>query len=136
MFRFLWRKVPFILANIGVMIILHGNSKQFWPRIPYLSLRDESIPEHSRLLFNTLLVVTLGQVAIKQMPLKRVPPRVMTMGILPLSLPLMIGLGHRGLGLEGKQARIYHLSLVLLLPVVAAALEDGLVKVVEQVDGE
>jgi hypothetical protein len=127
MVQFLWKKTPFVLANIGVMVVLHGNSKQFWPKIPYLSLRDESIPEHSRLLFNTLLLVTLGQLALKRLPTTRIPARVVTMGVLPLSLPLMIGLEHRKLRLASKQARIYHLSLVLFLPIAAAALEEGLV---------
>jgi hypothetical protein len=129
MVRFLWKKIPFVLANIGVMVILHGNSKQFWPRVPYFSLRDESIPEHSRLLFNTLLFVTLGQLLFKRLPTTNIPARVVTMGVLPLSLPIMIGLGHRKLGLEGKQARVYHLSLVLVLPIAAAMLEEGLIAI-------
>lgn len=131
MLRFLWKKTPFIAANIAVMYVLHGNSKQFWPRIPYLSLQNESIPEHSRLLFNTLLLVTLGQALSGRLPQARVPARIVTMGLLPLLLPLMIGFGHRTLRLQGHRAEVYNLSLVPVLPVVAAALEDQLVKVIE-----
>lgn len=125
------KKIPFVLSNIGVMVILHGNSKQFWPRIPYFSLRDESIPEHVRLLFNTLLLVTVGQVALGRMPLARVPARLVTMGTIPISLPLLIRFGDTVLRLEEKQAHIYNVSLVLLLPVVAAIIEDGLVDFIE-----
>jgi hypothetical protein len=46
-------RLVFIVANVLVMIILHGNSRQWWPKIPYLSLRDESVGEHTRLLFRS-----------------------------------------------------------------------------------
>lgn len=67
----LWSKLSFVVANILVMIVLHGNSRQFWPKIPYLSLRDESISEHMRLLFNTLLVVTAIQFVPGRLPRQR-----------------------------------------------------------------
>lgn len=125
--RYVGSKVPFLLANIGVMYILHGNSKQFWPKIPYLSLRNESVPEHCRLLFNTLAIVTLGQAAMGRLPRSRVPARIATMGFLPAMLPAMIGFGRWGLRLEGHTAEIYNLSLVPVLPILAATMEDGLV---------
>lgn len=131
MLLFLRRKAAFIGANIVVMYFLHGNSKQFWPKIPYLSLRDESIPEHSRLLFNTLAIVSVGQVALGRMPRLRLPARLVAMGLLPLLLPLMIGFGQRGLQLHGHRAEIYNLSLVPLLPIVAASIEDGIVSIIE-----
>jgi hypothetical protein len=125
------KKMPFVLSNIGVMVILHGNSKQFWPKIPYLSLRDESIPEHVRLIFNTLLLVTVGQTILRQMPMSRVPARLITMGTIPISLPLLLGFGERVLSLKEQQARVYHLSLVLALPIAAAILEDGIVELLQ-----
>lgn len=124
----LWNKLPFTAANIFVMIILHGNSRQWWPKIPYLSLRNESIPEHCRLLFNTLALVTLGQAALGRLPRERLRPRAVTLGALPAALPLLIGFGQHGLRLRGTAAERYNLALVPLLPLAAAALEDGLVR--------
>ena len=128
--RYLLKKVPFMAATIGVMFILHGNSRQFWPKIPYLSLRDESIPEHSRLLFNTLAIVRLGQGALGRLPRPRVPARVVVMGLLPILLPLLIGFGHRGLRLRGHHAERYNMLLVLLLPVAAATIEDAITAII------
>ncbi len=134
--RYFLKKIPFMAAMIGVMFVLHGNSRQFWPKIPYLSLRDESIPEHSRLLFNTLAIVTLGQAALGHMPRHRWPARVVVMGLLPILLPLLIGFGHRGLGLRGHHAERYNMLLVLLLPVMATTLEDGLAAVIAASEGD
>jgi hypothetical protein len=130
--RYLGSKLSFVAANIAVMYVLHGNSRQFWPKIPYLSLRNESIPEHSRLLFNTLVIVTLGQVALKRMPRSRLPARCVTIGLLPTLLPLMIGFGHRRLHLQGHHAEIYNIALVPVLPVVTAVIEDGVVTIIER----
>lgn len=131
MLGFIKKKGPFVLSNVGVMIVLHGNSKQFWPKIPYLSLRDESIPEHIRLLFNALLVVTAGQVLFRRMPTNEIPARAVSMGTIPLMLPILLRLGEDGLELEGNQARAFHLSLVLILPLVAAMLEEAIVALIE-----
>lgn len=128
MLRYMSKKVPFILSNIAVMYVLHGNSRQFWPKIPYLSLRNESVPEHCRLLFNTLMMVTLGQVSLGRLPWSRMPARLMTMIILPLMLPLLIAFGKRGLRLQGQHAEVYYISLVPVLTVSAAVLDDGLAK--------
>ncbi len=119
-------KFGFLLSNVFVMIILHGNSKQFWPKIPYLSLRNESIPEHSRLLFNTLMVVTVGQAALKKLPRERWFPRTIVLGALPAALPLLILFGQKVLRLEGEAAERYNLSMVPLLPIGAIVLEDAL----------
>ncbi|MFQ3683566.1 MAG: hypothetical protein SNJ51_14975, partial [Roseiflexus sp.] len=64
----LLNRLAFIAANVVVMIILHGNSRQWWPKIPCLSLRNESVGEHTRLLFNTLAVVTVAQASIGRLP--------------------------------------------------------------------
>ncbi len=127
-------KAAFLAATIAVMYVLHGNSRQFWPRIPYLSLRDESIPEHRRLLFNTLLLVTLGQVAAGRLPRARLAARSVSLGLVPILLPLLLGAGHRMLHLHGRAALVYHISLVPALPLVAALLEDGLVCIINRVD--
>jgi hypothetical protein len=120
-------KMGFVLANIFVMIVLHGNSRQFWPKIPYLSLRDESIREHCRLLFNTLAVVTVGQAALGTFPRERRLPRAIVLVALPAALPLLILFGQRVLRLQGAPAERYNLSLVPLLPIGAVVLEDALV---------
>ncbi|MCU0493255.1 MAG: hypothetical protein MUD01_16840 [Chloroflexaceae bacterium] len=117
-------KVGFILANVVVMVILHGNSRQFWPKIPWLSLRNESIREHCRLLFNTLAVVTAGQAALGKLPRERVLPRLVVLAALPVSLPLLILFGQKVLRLEGAAAERYNLGLVPLLPIGAMVLED------------
>lgn len=78
-----WNKAGFVVANVAVMVILHGNSRQPWPRIPYLSLRNESEREHARLVFNTLAVVTLGQVLIGRMQRSRLLPRIVSLIALP-----------------------------------------------------
>jgi hypothetical protein len=121
------RHVLFVLANIIVMIILHGNSRQFWPKIPYLSLRNESVPEHMRLLFNTLAVVTAGQALLGKLPRPRLLPRLAVLLLLPLLLPLLIWFGQHGLRLRGAPAERYNLSLVPLLPIAAVLIEEWLV---------
>lgn len=120
-------RIGYILANIFVMIILHGNSKQFWPKIPYLSLRNESTLEHTRLLFNTLGVVTLGQALIGRLPRKRWLPRAIVLAAIPASLPALIFFGQRVLRLQGQAGEAYNLALVPILPVAALALEELLV---------
>ncbi|MEM8533899.1 MAG: hypothetical protein AAGF95_23850 [Chloroflexota bacterium] len=132
MLRWLYGKSGFVAANVLVMIILHGNSRQFWPKIPLLSLRDESVFEHCRLLFNTLLVVTLGQIVLRRLSASRRLPRVCTLIALPLALPLLIAFGQRVLRLQGRAGETYNLALVPLLPIGAAALEDGLVALAEK----
>ncbi|WP_322496446.1 hypothetical protein [Chloroflexus sp.] len=117
----------FIVANVIVMIILHGNSRQFWPKIPYLSLRNESTFEHTRLLFNTLLVVTIGQALIGKLPRERWVPRGIVLAALPASLPALIFFGQQVLRLEGEASERYNLSLVPLLPIAATVLEEVLV---------
>ncbi len=117
----------FIVANVIVMIILHGNSRQFWPKIPYLSLRNESTFEHTRLLFNTLLVVTIGQALIGKLPRERWLPRGIVLAALPASLPALIFFGQQVLRLEGDASERYNLSLVPLLPIAATVLEEVLV---------
>ncbi|NOK57386.1 MAG: hypothetical protein GFH27_549309n121 [Chloroflexi bacterium AL-W] len=130
--RWLYGKSGFVASNVLVMIILHGNSRQFWPKIPVLSLRDESVFEHCRLLFNTLLLVTLGQLALRRLTDSRRLPRVCTLIALPLALPLLIAFGQRVLRLQGRAGETYNLALVPLLPIGAAALEDGLVARVDK----
>jgi hypothetical protein len=124
----LGHKIPFIASNMLVMVILHGNSRQFWPKIPLLSLRNESIPEHCRLLFNTLAVVTLGQAMFGRLPRERWLPRAVVLAALPASLPLLIAFGDKVLQLRGQAAERYNLSLVPLLPLGAILLEDTLTK--------
>lgn len=129
MVRSIFGKLAFILANVFVMIILHGNSKQFWPKIPYFSLKNESVAEHSRLLFNTLLVVSVGQLLIGKLPPERRLPRLLVLLAMPAALPLLIFFGQRILKLEGEAAERYNLGLVPLLPIGAMILEDRLTSV-------
>jgi hypothetical protein len=119
-------RLVFIVANVLVMIILHGNSRQWWPKIPYLSLRDESVGEHTRLLFNTLAVVTAGQALIGRLPRTRWLPRALTLGVVPALLPGLIWLGRSGLRLKGAVAERYNLAVVPILPVLAMVVEDRL----------
>lgn len=127
MIRNIAEKAGFVLANVGVMVVLHGNSKQFWPKIPYLSLRNESVPEHMRLLFNTLAIVTAGQAALGRLPRERWVPRGAVLAALPMALPALIWFGQKVLRLQGRAAEAYNLGLVPLLPVGAMALEEVLV---------
>ncbi|MGQ9827947.1 MAG: hypothetical protein ACUVSY_04750 [Roseiflexus sp.] len=129
MIKAVLNRLAFIAANVLVMIILHGNSRQWWPRIPYLSLRDESVGEHTRLLFNTLAVVTAGQALIGRLPRARWLPRALTLGIIPALLPGLIWVGQSGLRLKGAIAERYNLALVPILPIVAIAVEDRLAAV-------
>ena len=126
MVRTIFGKLGFLLGNVFVMVILHGNSKQFWPKIPFLSLRNESIREHVRLLFNTLAIVTVVQAAIGRLPRERWMPRGIVLGALPASLPLLIFFGQKVLRLKGQKAEAYNLGLVPLLPIGAMLLEDKL----------
>jgi hypothetical protein len=119
-------KLPFAGANVLVMVVLHGNPYQFWPKIPYLSLRDESIGEHSRLLFNTLGLITLWQLLRGSLPRRRWTGRLVTLIALPLSLPPLIWLGRDTLKLRLPFSELYNLALVVLLPFGAAAIEDAL----------
>ncbi len=119
------QKGLFILLNIIVMVILHGNSRQFWPKIPYLSLRNESTSEHCRLIFNTLSIVSLIQLVLGWLQRERWLARLATIGAIPASLPLLLLFGHKVLGLKGKAAETYHLSLVPILPLAATVLEDS-----------
>ncbi|MBO9320469.1 MAG: hypothetical protein J7460_15770, partial [Chloroflexus sp.] len=118
------RSLGFTIANVIVMIILHGNSRQFWPKIPYLSLRNESTAEHTRLLFNTMMVVTIGQALIGQLPRERWLPRGIVLAVFPALLPALIFLGKRVLRLQGDAGERYNLSLVPLLPIAASVLEE------------
>lgn len=122
-----WRdRLAFVLANVLVMIVLHGNSRQFWPKIPFLSLRNEGVAEHSRLLFNTLALVTVAQVGLGRLPRSRRMPRMVALVALPLALPALIFFGQHVLRLRDRAAETYHLALVPLLPVAALALEEAL----------
>lgn len=124
--RNLLGRIGYVLANMVVMVILHGNSKQFWPKIPYLSLRDESTGEHVRLLFLTLGVTTLGQAAVGRLARERWLARVLTIGVIPATLPALLFFGQRVLRLKGQAAEAYNLSLVPLLPIAAVLVEDAL----------
>ena len=119
-------RAGYVLANVAVMVILHGNSRQFWPKIPYLSLRDESTAEHTRLLFNTLGVTTLIQAGLGRLPRERWLPRALTLGLIPAALPALLFLSQRVLRLRGPAAEAFNLSLVPILPIAAVAVEDGL----------
>lgn len=119
-------KAGYVLANMFVMVILHGNSKQFWPKVPLLSLRDESTGEHTRLLFNTLGVTTALQAALGRLPRERWLARALTLGVIPALLPALMFLGQRVLRLEGQRAEVYNLSLVPLLPIAAVVVEEAL----------
>ncbi|NTV65706.1 MAG: hypothetical protein HGA65_19535 [Oscillochloris sp.] len=117
-------KVGYVLANMFVMVILHGNSKQFWPKIPYLSLKNESTAEHARLLFNTLGVVTVLQALIGKLPRERWLARGVVLGAMPATLPLVIFVGQKVLRLQGQAAETYNLSMVPILPIAAMIAED------------
>lgn len=128
MLRAILGKTGYVLANVVVMVILHGNSRQFWPKLPYLSLRDESTGEHVRLLFNTLSLTTLFQAALGRLPRSRWLARALTIGVIPALLPALLLLGQRVLGLKGQAAEAYNLSLVPLLPIAAVAVEEALAR--------
>jgi hypothetical protein len=119
-------RIGYVLANMVVMVILHGNSKQFWPKIPCLSLRDESTAEHTRLVFNTMAIVTVGQALIGRLPRRRWLPRAIVLAAIPASLPALIFFGQRVLRLKGTAGEVYNLAMVPLLPVAAVALEETL----------
>ncbi|MEI7645884.1 MAG: hypothetical protein WCJ55_16560 [Chloroflexales bacterium] len=121
-------KVGYVLANVLVMVILHGNSKQFWPKIPYLSLKNESTSEHARLLFNTLAVVTLFQAALGRLPRERWLARGVVLAAMPAALPLVIFVGQKVLRLRGHATEAYNLSMVPLLPIAAMVVEDAIAK--------
>lgn len=120
----IFHKLAYVIANAFVMIALHGNSRQWWPKIPYLSLRDESVSEHQRLLLNTFAIVTLGQALIGQLPRRAWLPRALTAIGLPLALPLLIWIGPHVFRLQGSAAERYNLAMVPLLPIVATITED------------
>lgn len=120
--------LAYIIANMLVMIMLHGNSRQWWPKIPYLSLRDESVGEHTRLLFNTLGLVALGQAALGRLPREQRLPRILTVIGIPALLPPLIWFGEHGLRLKGQAAERYHLAMVPILPLLARIVEMGLVR--------
>lgn len=123
-----WNKAGFVVANVAVMVILHGNSRQPWPRIPYLSLRNESEREHARLVFNTLAVVTLGQVLIGRMQRSRLLPRIVSLIALPGALLGLLAFNRRVLRLRGGAEGVFHLLIVLGLPLGAAIAEDALAR--------
>ncbi len=127
-------RLAFVVSNVVVMIILHGNSRQWWPKIPYLSLRNESVGEHTRLLFNTLAVVTVAQASIGQLPRERWLPRALTLGVIPALLPSLIWLGQSGLRLKGAIAERYNLALVPILPIAAVVVEDRLAAALSDTD--
>lgn len=124
-------KAGYVLANMVVMVILHGNSRQFWPKIPYLSLRDESTGEHVRLLFNTLGLTSLAQALAGRLPRRRWLARALTVGVIPATLPALIFVGQRVLRLRGPAAEAYNLALVPLLPMAAVAVEEALSAAIE-----
>jgi hypothetical protein len=126
MMRTFLSKAGYVLANMVVMVILHGNSRQFWPKVPFLSLRDESNGEHVRLLFNTLGVTTLLQAAIGRLPRERWLARALTVGVIPAALPALLFFGQRVLRLKGSAAETYNLAMVPLLPIAAVAIEEAL----------
>ncbi|MFQ3663796.1 MAG: hypothetical protein SNJ69_15580 [Chloroflexaceae bacterium] len=126
MWRAVLDRVVFVLINVVVMVILHGNSKQFWPKIPYLSLRNESTTEHTRLVFNTLALSTLIQALLGRLPRERWLPRVLVLGVVPAMLPALIFFGQKVLRLQGATAERYNLAMVPLLPIAAIAVEEGL----------
>ncbi len=127
-------RLAFVVANVVVMIILHGNSRQWWPKIPCLSLRNESVGEHTRLLFNTLAVVTVVQALIGRLPRERWLPRALTLGVIPALLPGLIWLGQSGLRLKGAIAERYNLALVPILPIAAVVVEDRLTAALSSTD--
>ncbi|MBX0326280.1 hypothetical protein K2Z83_01045 [Oscillochloris sp. ZM17-4] len=121
-------KVGYVLANMVVMVILHGNSKQFWPKIPYLSLKNESTGEHARLLFNTLAVVTVFQALLRRLPRERWLGRGVVLAAMPATLPLVIFIGQKVLRLQGQAAEAYNLSMVPILPIAAMVAEDAIAR--------
>jgi hypothetical protein len=123
-----WSKAGFVVANVAVMVILHGNSRQPWPRIPYLSLQDESEREHARLVFNTLAVVTLGQIVIGRLPGSRLRGRAVSLIASPGVLLVLLALNRRVLRLHGAAERVFHLLIVVGLPLGAAFVEDALAR--------
>ncbi|MEI6179660.1 MAG: hypothetical protein WCP31_02805 [Chloroflexales bacterium] len=127
-------KFGFVGTNIVVMVLLHGNSKQIWPKIPYLSLRNESTGEHVRLLFNTLGLTTLGQVLLGRLPRERWLARILTVGIIPAALPAIIAIGQKVLRLKPPVAEVYNLAMVPLLPIAAIFVEDALFSQIAQPD--
>jgi hypothetical protein len=126
MLRSILGKTGYVLTNVVVMVILHGNSRQPWPKLPYLSLRDESTGEHVRLLFNTLGITTLLQAAVGRLPRERWLARALTIGVIPALLPALLFVGQRVLRLKGQAAEVYNLTLVPLLPIAALAVEEAL----------
>lgn len=126
MLRAILGKVGYVLTNVLVMVILHGNSRQFWPKVPYLSLRDESVGEHVRLIFNTLSITTLLQIAAGAFPRGRWLARALTLGVVPAMLPALIFFGQRVLRLKGQAGEVYNLSMVPLLPLAAVVVEEAL----------
>ena len=118
-------KAGFVLSSVLTMIVLHGNTKQFWPKIPYLSLRDESVAEHTRLIFNALTLVTIGQLLLRRLSPDRVPARAVGIGAVTAALGPLIVFGQRGLRLRPPISEVYNLSLVWLLPLAATLLEDA-----------
>lgn len=126
MLRAILGKTGYVLTNVVVMVILHGNSRQFWPKLPYLSLRDESTGEHVRLLFNTLGITALLQAAAGRLPRERWLARALTVGVIPALLPALLFFGQRVLRLKGQAAEVYNLTLVPLLPIAAVAVEEAL----------
>lgn len=124
MVRNILGKLAFIAANVLVMIVLHGNSRQWWPKIPYLSLRDESVGEHTRLLFNTLAIVSLAQALLGRLPREQRIPRAIVLIAIPAALPALIWIGPHLLRLHGRDAERYNLAMVPLLPIAAVILEE------------
>ncbi len=126
MTRTILGKFGSVVANMVVMVLLHGNSKQFWPKIPYLSLRNESTGEHVRLLVNTLGVTTVIQALVGQLPRERWLARILTVGVIPAALPAIIFIGQKVLRLQPPASEVYNLAMVPLLPIVAVFVEDAL----------
>ncbi len=127
-------KTEFVLASIVAMFALHGNTKQFWPKIPYLSLRDESVGEHTRLIFNSFALVTLIQLLLGRLPRERALPRAGAVGVATAALPVLIGLNLRRLKLRAPLFEVYNFALVLLLPLAAAQLEQMLAQTISELD--
>lgn len=127
-------KTEFVLASILAMFALHGNTKQFWPKIPYLSLRDESVGEHTRLIFNSFTLVTLIQLLLGRLPRERALPRAGAIGVATAALPALIGFNLRWLKLRAPYFEIYNFALVLLLPLAAARLEQALAQTISDLD--
>lgn len=135
MWKRAFRVLLMTVANMVVMVALHGNSRQWWPKIPFLSLRNESIAEHSRLLFNMLAVVTAGEAAFGKFSRERRRPRLLMLLALPALLPLLVLFGRHILRLDEKKLEIYYLSMVPILPLGAAIVEEVVVARKESDDG-